>query len=144
MLIHGGPVSPDAMGKDQNCRGRWELHGFLRSVDFATNNSQMNLKQSHEIQWISEHLHYKTREKPYQSPSCLPPERPQEVYFKVWWVVQRVWSRLGRAFTYLNSIFEFQAHPICRGSFFLKEKKSHLFGTESSKVKFSPDSKQYL
>lgn len=98
----------------------------------------MNLKQNHEILWISGHLHYKTREKPYHPPSSLlsplcSPQRPREVHFKVWWMVQKVWSRLQCEFSCLNSIFERQTHPICHGFFFLKGNTSHYLEYKTAK-----------
>lgn len=100
-------------------RATWvsKIHSFCNKY------LPMNLKQSYDIQWILEHLHYQTKERAWHSSSPLMPKRPQEVHFKVWWMVQKVWSTLWWEFTGLNSIFELQAHPICHGFFFLKEKK---------------------
>ena len=52
-----------------------------------------------------------------------------KVHFKVWWMVQKAWSRSGQEFTHLNVIFKLQAHPICHGFSFLKEKIFQLFRT---------------
>lgn len=113
----------------KNGKGRWELHEFLRLVDFATNIYRWILSRAMNFNGFQDIFIIKPEQKHItllpSSCSTLP-EGLQKVHFKVWWMVQKVWSRLEWEFFHLHSIFELRLTQFVMVSLFLKKKVGSL------------------
>lgn len=134
----------DPLGKDQSYPGRWESRAFLRLVDFVTNICKWILNgamKSSEFQ----NIFITKPEKNHLPP--LPPS-PQKDHRRF---ILRSDERFTRSevdydeslliwILYLSS----RLTQFVMVSFSLKKKTSELSGTQSSKTKFSPDTKQYF